>query len=98
MGTTGELPYKEFVQYSANVPVVIVPNFSAGTTLLTFTHSFKSKMVMMMNLTPQHRSATVSRVGEDKCKPIASRMEGRGGGGPPHSQEGRPKRDSQEIS
>lgn len=34
VGTTGELPYKEYVQYSATNPVVIVPNFSAGVPLL----------------------------------------------------------------
>lgn len=34
IGTTGDLPYKEYVEYSAKNPVVIVPNFSAGVPLL----------------------------------------------------------------
>jgi len=35
VGTTGDLPYKEFAQYSATMPVVIVPNFSVGVPLLS---------------------------------------------------------------
>jgi len=35
VGTTGDLPYKEYAQYSATMPVVIVPNFSVGVPLLS---------------------------------------------------------------